>query len=402
MKRFLGVFAMATLAACGQGQVQLPDGLSWEAPPRPAYVSQARLAITDNGDDTLAFVTPDSPDQPRLLGLAPLGNNPIELEGPHHLAASPDGQFIYYNLSNYVTNGGTGPHGSHGTGTVPGYMVKLDARTNRPIGQVLIDRSPGDIVVTPDGKWVLVSHYDLARLADQLKRGAPPQEGYSTVVIIDAEKLQVVSRTPVCPTAHGMGLSPDATHLYVTCALSDELAIMDVHDLTQPSVTRIPVGPAPGPLGAPAYAPYALTVQKNGLVWISDNQSGDVRVYDPATGKMDDAKAVYVGGVAMFAAFSGDEKTLYVPHQGDDKVTAIALETRATRDLTLPKADCLNAHVLRLLPDGQSAAVVCEGDHKSRKGTVVFIDLAGWAVRGSIEVGLFPDGIIYLPGLPAS
>jgi DNA-binding beta-propeller fold protein YncE len=402
MKRLGGVFASFALVACG-GDVVLPPGLAWQSPQRPDYVSQARLASTDNGDDTLAFVTPDSLDAPRVLGFAPVGNNPIELEGPHHLAASPDGRFIYYNLSNYVTNGGSGPHGSHGTGTVPGYMVKLDAATNRPVGQVLIDRSPGDILVSPDGKVVFVSHYDLARLMDQLTRGAPAAEGYSTVVAIDADALQIISATPVCPTTHGMGLSPDGTELYVTCSLSDQLGILDIHDVAHPMVKPlVEVGPMYGPPGQPTYAPYALTVQKNGLVWISDNQSGDVRVYDPIHHVMDPSKTVHVGGVAMFSAFSPDESKLYVPHQGDDQVTEIALPALTTRNLALPKAACQNAHVLRVLAGGQGAAVVCEGDHQTIKGTMVFLDLAAWAVKGYVQLGLFPDGIIYLPGLPPS
>lgn len=390
--------------ACDRG-VTLPAGLAWDDAPPLGYIGQQRLAITNNGSDTLAMVTEDSLDTPRLLGMVHVGNNPIELEGPHHLARSPDGRFIYFNLSNYVVNGGSGPHGAHGTGTVPGYLVKLDARTGQQVAEVLVDRSPGDVIVSPDGHLVFVSHYDLARLQTQLAKGAPEASGYSSVFIINADTLEVLAQPSVCPTAHGMGLSPDAGKLYVTCSQSDELAILDIRSPGQPQITKLKVGPTPGPIGNPAYAPYALSVHPDGTVWVSDNQSGDVRAYDPTTGQMDPQRVVKTGGIAMFSDFTTDGKYLLVPHQGDDRVTGIELATLNTTTLALPQAHCLNAHALHVLPGAPAGAVVvCEGDHVVKPGSVVFLDtppaLAGWSVHGSLDLGLFPDGIVSLPALP--
>lgn len=400
----LGMLTLLGSAGCDR-PVSLPAGLAWDDPPPATYIAQPRLGVTNNGSDTLAMVSVDSLDSPRLLGTVHVGNNPIELEGPHHLARSADGQFIYFNLSNYVVNGGSGPHGAHGTGTVPGYLVKLDVRTGRPLAQVLVDRSPGDVIVSPDGRLVFVSHYDLARLQQQLTKGAPEATGYSSVFIIDAQTLQVLAQPSVCPTAHGMGLSPDATRLYVTCSQSDELAILDIRSPAQPQVSKLKVGPAPGPTGNPAYAPYALAVHPDGTVWVSDNQSGDVRAYDPVKGQMDLARVVKVGGIAMFSDFTPDGKYLLVPHQGDERVTAIELATLLTTTLPLPQARCLNAHALHVLPGPPAGAVVvCEGDHVTKPGTILFLDLppalSGWSVHGSLDLGLFPDGVISLPPLP--
>ena len=143
---FFGMLTQLGSAGCDR-PVSLPAGLAWDDPPPATYIAQPRLGVTNNGSDTLAMVSVDSLDSPRLLGTVHVGNNPIELEGPHHLARSPDGQFIYFNLSNYVVNGGSGPHGAHGTGTVPGYLVKLDVRTGRPLAQarfeLIADRALG-------------------------------------------------------------------------------------------------------------------------------------------------------------------------------------------------------------------------------------------------------------------
>lgn len=382
---------------CSQ-PVSFPADSQWPSPAIQPFVHQARFAVTDNLSDELSYV---DPIQPTLLGNVPVGDVPVELEGPHHIAASPDGKYIYYNLSNYVPGTGSGPHGSHGTGTVPGSVVKLDAMTNEKVGEVLVDRSPGDVILSKDGKTAYVSHYDLLRLTSALTAGVNlPDAAYSDVAIIDTDSMTRLAMIPVCATAHGEGLSLDGNTLYVTCANGDELAIVDVTDRNHPSVTtRVVVGPTPGPLDTPSYSPYALSVSPvDGTVWISNNRSGDVRVYDPATGMMDGSKTVTVNGVTMFASFTPDGKTLYVPHQqAQDVLHQIDTTTLAVRDLLLPTAACLNAHAFVLGPDGVNGIVVCEGDHVMRPGSVVFVNTAAFAITGFVDIGMFSDGAAWLP-----
>jgi DNA-binding beta-propeller fold protein YncE len=374
------------------------DNGDYAPPATLPYASQARYAVTVNLADQLAYTSADG-NAPQLLGEMPIGDIPVELEGPHHIAASPDGNFLYVNLSNYVPGTGSGPHGSHGTGTVPGSLLKIDAKTSAELAEALVDRSPGDVITNKDGTLAFVTHYDLLRLQAQLAAGDPPQKGWSDVAIIDTGSMERLSMIPVCPTTHGEGLSADEKTLYVVCALSDELAILDVSNPSKPTVlNKLPVGPAPGTLGTPNYNPYALSVNPvDGTVWISDNVSADVRVYDPGSGKMDTSKTIITGGVSMFGAFTKDGNTFYVPHQGDDKITKVDVPTLNTGVLALPSSVCLNVHALQLAPDEQSAVVVCEGDHLMRPGTVLTINVPGFFVVGAVAVGLFPDGAAWLP-----
>ncbi len=392
-------FVLCALA-CGCTQsVSFPANGNWPTPPVPAYVHQARFAVTDNLSDELSYV---DPVQPVLLGNAPVGDIPVELEGPHHLAASPDGKYIYYNLSNYVPGTGSGPHGSHGTGSAPGSLVKLDAMTNEELGEAPLDPNPGDIILSDDGTWAFVSHYDLLKLQQALFSGMNlPQSAYSAIAIVDTRTMTRVSKIDVCPTAHGEGLSADGNTLYVTCANSDQIGVLDVTDKTHPTVTAlVNVGPTPGTLDQPSYSPYALRVSPaDGTVWVSDNRSADVRVFDPSTMQMDGSKTVNVNGVAMFASFSPDGKTIYVPHQGDDQMTAIDTQTLATRTLPLPPTACLNAHAFVLGPDGVNGVLVCEGDHVMRPGSVVFINIDAFAINGFVNVGMFSDGAAWLPAM---
>ena len=128
-----GLLAITCGAAGCEREVSYPAGLSWGEPALPTYTGQNRLGISCNGDDTLGFVSEDAIDKPQLLGSAVVGNSPVEIEGPHHLTSTSDGKFIFFNLSNYVINGGSGPHGAHGTGSVPGYLVKVEVRSGRAV-----------------------------------------------------------------------------------------------------------------------------------------------------------------------------------------------------------------------------------------------------------------------------
>ena len=397
--RWLSLCALVIGVGCTQS-VSFPADSNWPSPTIPTWVHQARFAITDNLSDQISYVDPVNPV---LLGNVPVGDVPVELEGPHHLTSSPDGKYIYYNLSNYVPGTGSGPHGSHGTGTVPGSVVKLDAMTQEGIAEVLIDRSPGDIIISSDGKYTYSSHYDLLRLQSALTAGTNlPEAAYSDVAIVDTGAMTRVSMIPVCPTAHGEGLSADGNTLYVTCANSDQIGILDVTDPLHPSVTAlVNVGPTVGTLDQPSYSPYALRVSPaDGSVWVSNNRSGDVRVYDPTTGAMDPNRVIGLGGVAMLGWFTPDGATYYVVHQqANDELHAIDTATLAKRDLLLPTEACLNAHEFVLGPDNVNGIVVCEGDHVIRPGSIVFINVETFSVTGYVNIGMFADGAAWLPPL---
>src|SRR6185369_12404144 len=119
----LGLGPPALLLGCGREIPRYSLDAGFGAGDPPAISFAGRIVTTNNGDDSLSALDPLSADAPPLR--VPVGLSPVEPEGPHHVSAAPDGAFVYVNLSEAVLGGGSGPHGAHGNGTTPGFVLKL-------------------------------------------------------------------------------------------------------------------------------------------------------------------------------------------------------------------------------------------------------------------------------------
>ena len=391
------VVALA-LSACGKSETPIFHGAAFGAdPPAPGPLNGLFLT-TDNGSDLLSAVDPAT-RQVRFS--IPVGFIPVELEGPHHLAADPAGKFVYINLSEAVAGSGTGPHGSHGTGTIPGFVLKLSAKDGSQVAFAQVDPNPGDLTVSPDGKTIYVTHYDLVKLGKMTP--ANPRLGDSNLVVIDAASMNVTKRVPLCPAAHGVRLSQDGKTLYSTCG-ADEIAIVDLSSPNLP-VQRVALRNLPETPTC-TLCPYALTVAPDATVWVSSlgpgqgrSGGGGIDVYDPA-------RATFVSSVnfptgrGLFAAFQGTATSYqaYVPEQNPngDKVHVYTPAAVETQSIALDRGACLNAHMLALSADGNTGYLVCEGDHTG-PGSFAFLDLRTPAVTASTPLGIFPDGLVLIP-----
>jgi hypothetical protein len=402
------VLGVVAGAACGK-EVPVYDGQPFGRDPPQLGSMAGRLVTSNNGDDSLSVVDPGLPaGVPARLSV---GFSPVELEGPHHLSADPQGRYVYVNLSLSVKGSGSGPHGAHGAGTVPGYVLKLDARDGRRVGLAQVDRNPGDNVLTGDGKTLFVTHYDLIAWAahfDHVRELAD-----SNLMALDTETMVVRKKVPICPAAHGVRLSRDERTLYATCG-PDELVVVDL--TAEPwAVRRVPL-PGGGETASCQRCPYALGVAPDGVVWVSSigagNRRGGIDIYDPAAaggGAFDPARSVNLTtGSALFASFTGPaaDYRAYVPEQGaaGDRVRVYApggpgMPTREVASLLLSPKDCTNAHMLLAGADGRGAQLVCEGNHTG-PGSLVWLDLEGPSALASVPVGVFPDGLVLVPRAP--
>ncbi|RKH55799.1 YncE family protein [Corallococcus llansteffanensis] len=414
MKRAVWLCALALLGACEDGETKAGGALEVPAltyadpspwtrggttvpPPGPL----GRLLVTNSLDDSVSLLELDGVGTPGWSELArvPVGLNPVELEGPHHTAVSPTGDFYYVGISNYVPGGGSGPHGAHGTGTADGYCLKLDAKDHRLVASARVDRNPGDVVISADGRTLYQTHFDLLRIADVARQGGTEEEMVARLAIIDAETMAVKARVKVCPAPHAVRLSADERTAYVAC-WSDEVALVDLQAEGLP-VTRVKVAAGAGTATNPRHQPYALTVSPTtGDVWVSSLASRQVQVLEPGKRAMNPQRTVYLRGAPMFGAFTKDGRTLYLPYQQEDALAVIDPATSTVlRTVPLSQAGCLNVHQVMLTPDERLGLVVCEGDHVG-PGTLHAVDLAEGTVVSTVRMGLFPDSVSLLRSAP--
>jgi DNA-binding beta-propeller fold protein YncE len=410
-----------------------------------------RIVTSNNGDDTLSIVDPDPAATAPAFSL-PVGLVPIEPEGPHHIAAAPDGSAVYLNLSR-TTLMGLGPHGSHGTSARPGYVLKLDARDGRLLGRVSVDTNPGENALDAAGRTLYVTHYDLAAWTVGARAG-DFRQGDSTVIAIDTESMSIRFRLPVCPAAHGARLSRDQKTLYVACA-PDEIALVAL-DSAPPVVRRVTLPGLSEGAGC-VRCPYAVAVAPDDTVWVASlgrnsgvQGGGGVDVFDPkapavagpngvdaggaggaggstggadesttelaapstgATGAFNPAWRLDFIGAAMFPAFlapDGDGRyRALVPEQGPGGDHLHIYEVAPggppvlLDSIAFNRADCYNAHVAEVSSDQATAYLICEGDHK-RPGSLVVVDLASRAPIRVVTLGVFPDGMAMVPDRQAA
>lgn len=414
VRLLLAVLAPLALAACGDkdtsGPLTVPEleyGVdpAWPTPPSlPPIGPAGRIVITNNLDDTLSLFDLDTLGSANWGELAriPVGLNPVELEGPHHTAVSPDGSSYYVGISNYVPGSGSGPHGAHGAGTSDGYCLKLDATTNRLIGSVRVDPNPGDVIVSKDGRTLYQTHFDLLKITEAAKKGEPEDKMFSRMAIIDAATMTRKAMVSVCPAPHAVRLSSDERRAFIAC-WSDRVAVVELDQPNYP-VTPVKVAANAGSAVAPQHQPYALTVSPaTGGVWVSSLASRSVQYLDPGTLAMDPNKTVRLNGAPLFGDFTADGRTLYMPYQGVEAIAiidpALASPTYIPPEIPLAPSGCVNVHQVKLTPDERHALVVCEGDHVG-PGTFHVVDLAERKVVKTVQVGIFPDSVAILRRQP--
>lgn len=402
-RRWIGALALAAgLSGCSEAK---DDWSYWPQPSLLPPIEGPRLGITNSGDDTLSFVDPVTFSE---IARVPVGAFPVETEGPHHLAPSEDGRFVFVGISNTVDPNASaeGPHGSHGLGAADGYLLKIDARTGREVGRRRVERSPGDIRLEPGTNRIWQSHYDLYSVSEALDQYGEQKIGTweevlerstSSVIVTDGDTLQRIARVPVCPAGHGIAFAPDGREAYVSCGFSDEVAIVDTKTF---AVTRVPVGPSPGELMSSRYAPYAVTVAPDGLVWVSNGHRNSLglRVVDPVSRKEREDLALDTEGLPLFGKFDRAGHRLYMVTQKPDRLLVIDPGNAGLIDtVDLAPLGCLNAHAVILSPDESELYIVCEGDHLREPGSLERLDAATLTPTGHVELGLFSDDVVWIP-----
>lgn len=341
--------------------------------------------VSDNGSDTVSVL--DLPSN-EVIAKVPVGRDPIGIDGPHHLAVDAQGT-VYVALQYPAPAALPGPHAAHASSTRPGYVLKLSADDLHSVAEVQIDPNPGEIVISPDGKMLLVTHFDLSRALD-LKLDAEGQK--ATIALIDTTQMGTPGAAPprlvkTCRAPHGASIAADGRTAYVACYADDALAVIDL-TTNPPAVTSVSVG---------SKGPYSAVLSARGaFVAVGNTDAKETRIFDTASRTMKPI-AIITQGAPYFAAWSPDDAKLWIPTQVPDAVVLVDVATGKVLRQRVLDTSCVRPHEMVLGRDASMVYLVCEGDHRM-PSVVLGLDAQSLETRATMPVGVYPDRLAFSRG----
>jgi DNA-binding beta-propeller fold protein YncE len=349
-----------------------------------------RLAYVSNSlSDTISVLDLDPFE---LLSEVPVGRNPVDVDGPHHLAIDREAGLLYVALA-YPALGAPGPHAGHGLSEQFGYAARLALDDLRSLGDARVEASPGDLALSPSGERLVVSHYDLLRAAGETLL----EDRRASLVWFDpadqiGSEATVSSRLTVCIAPHAMAFASDEDRVFVACAGEDSIAVVDL--VEERVEAMVPVAPAIGRPGVPVHQPYAFASDASAeRLAVSNIYSKTLALFSIE----DLPERLWVTqllGAPYFAAWLDDAR-IVVPIQAPSGVAILDAETgELVGESSFAPEHCLNPHEAVVSSEGR-LFFVCEGD-RIAPGSVLELDPESLEIVRRLEVGVYPDRLLLL------
>ena len=326
---------------------------------------------------------------------APVGVDPVALDGPHHIAVSRKLGAAFVALSYPAPAVAPGPHAAHGSSQRPGRVQRLGLERLAPEADTEVETNPGDIVLSDDGTRLVVSHFDLQRAMHETELEAQRAD----LALLDPNDVQAGARyVRTCVAPHGVALSrPRGDVAFVACYGEDALAIVDT-SAPDAAPELFSIGPGGKP-GRPYYGPYAAVLSGDGQrLAVSDTESNDVRLFDVNARAFTD-QVVVTPGKPYFAAWSAGDERLYVPTQNPDAILVVDPTSGAVEQThAFTAGECRLPHELLFGSDDHALLVVCEGDHETAS-VVLALDRSSFETLATFPVGVYPDRLAIARGV---
>lgn len=396
MMRAFCFAALALLASsgCSDGAVTYA---AYDGPPaypnqRTSYAGAAeRLGYVSNSlSDTISLL---DLDRLSLIAELPVGRDPVDVDGPHHLAIDAARRRLYVALSYPAPSTAPGPHVGHGASNRYGYVQALDLDDLRPLGEVRVEQNPGDIVLAPDGASLAVTHYDLVRA----QRETTLEAQRALLLLLDPTPTDgapdLRRAIQLCIAPHGVTYSHDSARLFVTCTGEDSIAVVEA--ASGQVVARVPVATRIGTPGAPLHEPYAAVLDPAGKRLAVANLGSATLVLFDVGEALSRSSSTPLLGAPYFAAWTHDGGRLIVPTQGPDGAVLVDGQTGALLAEARYSAEVCGRPHEAVTDDTGRVFIVCEGDHVS-PGSVVEVDAQSLQVLARVEVGRYPDRLRFL------
>ena len=315
----------------------------------------------------------------------PVGEHPTEMEGPHGLQISRDGQFLH------MTTGHGSPDGKYWR-----FMLGPDTLAGPGI---FLGNFPASIDVTPDGLYAFVVNFNLHG-----------EMVPSSVSVIYTPTHTEVARTVTCTMPHGSRIDPSGLFQYSTCMMEDQLVEIDTRTflvsrrfgLAKGKEAPIAVAAEVASTGEQGgHAAHAMTPPSCSPTWAQP--SADGRKIYVACNKADEileldreswtiTRRFATGRGPYNLAVSPDGRFLVATLKQGGSVQVF--ELASGRSVMLEKSSTTLSHGVVVTPDSRYAFVSSEGVG-SAPGKVDVYDLKTMARAGSVDVGQQAGGIAF-------
>lgn len=353
----------------------------------PSYL----VGVVSESGDIVSWFRPTADGGLALEREVPVGMMLADIDGPHHLAVTPDHRSYLVTVAH---------------GVPAGTLWRLDARTDTLIGRAPLEHFPTTIAVTPDGEFAFVANSDF--------HGERPR--VNPVSVVHVPTMTKMLDLAACDMPHGVKVNPAGTRVYVSCMHSDE--ILEVHAASFEILRRQRVGAGhgataaphahagrgsgPAPAGTVLSAPAALAdrpcaptyvslAPDGGRLYVACNAGNTLQVWETATFRF--LAEVPVGSGAYNAEPTPDGRLVLVTNKKGQSVSLV--DPASAREVARIATSKPVVHGIAFAPDGRTAYISSESVG-SDPGAIDVIDLAARRVTGSVPVRAQPTGIAIL------
>jgi DNA-binding beta-propeller fold protein YncE len=355
-----------------------PQAASAPAPMQNSTQTAAPQAPTQ---DYLVYVVCESADKVVLLRFGPhglqkvhethIGLMPVDINGPHGIAISPDKQYVYVSL---------------GHGRPDGSVWKLKAGTEEVVKYAPLGLFPATADISKDGEFLYVANANFH--GDMVP---------SSVSVVATDAMIEVKRITTCTMPHGSRLSPDGTKHYSACMMDDMLAEIDTQKFDVSRTFMLTAGKEMSMEGAPhgqmkmsdltCVPTWAQPSNDGSEIYVACNKSNEIAVIDAATWKL--SRRFPAGNGVYNLAMTKDGRLVATNKRGQ---SVSIFDPQTGKELAHLPTKRKVVHGAVVTPDNRYAFISVEGVGDD-PGTVEVIDLDAMKTVATAEVPTQAAGI---------
>lgn len=348
------------------------------------------VPISLSAQDYYMYVAAESEDQVHLVHFNAdtkkavisetihVGSYPTEIDGPHGVTVSPDGEHWFVSIAH---------------GNPFGSLAKYDTETNEMVGTTELGLFPATMEISPVNGLLYVVNFNLHGEMEP-----------STVMVVDPENMEVITEIEAGIMPHGTRINSAGDRGYHVSMMTDELIEVNTDMLT--IERRLKLGQdtsrdhesmghsAMGhedmmhmPVEKPTWADPHPTKP---MVYIAGNGSDEI--LEVNTDEWEVTRRFETGKAPYNLEVSPDGKLLVVTYKGEG-ATAI-WDISSGTELAKVQNSRKVSHGVAISPDSKYAFVTIEGIG-GEPGSVDVVDLTSYTLVDHVETGKQAGGIYF-------